>query len=371
MAATFSDTDGRMQSFTDCIHFLNGICNKGDNCRFRHCSTAANQLNKCFKWPASCRDKNCRYRHPSLPKTINNQSSRLFPTSSEPAYVNRRQVSQPEGPASVFWDIEDVYVPNNQKAFDIVQRIRQRVILELNLREFGFTCYCDTASISIETQRSLLHANVRIVHVPSHKPGGVHLQILLDLDRFERAHRPPAVIVLISNAIEFLGYSVPPTIPVDILDCGAAAFPPPTISDVNTNGGLSSAGSTPNWLGVFRADNTCSRTKCCCVGGRVHLTRADDKNIRMQVQYEGNCPPGVSGADQTFAMPSGFSVQQPFSGQIFTIQLSEDSRKITVANRAFPECSGNAIRDSAVSASINMSFVIFLCSLVTVKHFAF
>ncbi|CAF2114175.1 unnamed protein product [Rotaria magnacalcarata] len=205
MAATFSDTDGRMQSFTDCIHFLNGICNKGDNCRFRHCSTAANQLNKCFKWPASCRDKNCRYRHPSLPKTINNQSSRLFPTSSEPAYVNRRQVSQPEGPASVFWDIEDVYVPNNQKAFDIVQRIRQRVILELNLREFGFTCYCDTASISIETQRSLLHANVRIVHVPSHKPGGVHLQILLDLDRFERAHRPPAVIVLISNAIEFLG----------------------------------------------------------------------------------------------------------------------------------------------------------------------
>ncbi|CAF1183720.1 unnamed protein product [Rotaria magnacalcarata] len=141
--------------------------------------------------------------------------------------------------------------------------------------------------------------------------------------------------------------------------------------DVNTNGGLSSAGSTPNWLGVFRADNTCSRTQCCCVGGRVHLTRADDKNIRMQVQYEGNCPPGVSGADQTFAMPSGFSVQQSFSGQIFAIQLSEDSRKITVANQAFPDCSGNAIRDSAVSASINMSFVIFLCSLVTVKRFAF
>ncbi|CAF3294653.1 unnamed protein product [Rotaria socialis] len=205
MAATFNDTDGRMQFLTDCIHFLNGICNKGDRCRFRHCSTAANQLNKCFKWPTSCRDENCRYRHPSLPKAINNQSLPLFPMPSERADLNRRQVSQAESPASIFWDIEDVYVPNNQKAFDIVQRIRQRVILELNLRESGFTCYCDIASISIETQRSLLHANVRTVHVPSHKPGSVHRQILLDLDRFERAHRPPAVIVLISDAVEFLG----------------------------------------------------------------------------------------------------------------------------------------------------------------------
>ncbi|CAF4715918.1 unnamed protein product [Rotaria socialis] len=155
MAATFNDTDGRMQFLTDCIHFLNGICNKGDRCRFRHCSTAANQLNKCFKWPTSCRDENCRYRHPSLPKTINNQSLPLFPTSSERADINRRQVSQAESPA--------------------------------------------------KTQRSLLHANVRTVHVPSHKPGSVHRQILLDLDRFERAHRPLAVIVLISDAVEFLG----------------------------------------------------------------------------------------------------------------------------------------------------------------------
>ncbi|CAF1270044.1 unnamed protein product, partial [Didymodactylos carnosus] len=50
-----------------------------------------------------------------------------------------------------------------------------------------------------------MHANVSITHVPDRKPGSVDRRILLDLDRFERNHPPPATIVLISGDIDFVG----------------------------------------------------------------------------------------------------------------------------------------------------------------------
>jgi hypothetical protein len=59
--------------------------------------------------------------------------------------------------------------------------------------------------ISETNQINLHHANVRIIHVPDRKPGAADREILLELDRFERAHRSPATIVLISGDIDFVG----------------------------------------------------------------------------------------------------------------------------------------------------------------------
>jgi transcriptional regulator NrdR family protein len=78
-------------------------------------------------------------------------------------------------------------------------------VVEPGLREYNFTCYCNSTTIAQDNQLSLFHANVRIVHVPDRKPGAVDRQIMLELDRFERAHRPPATIVLISGDIDFVG----------------------------------------------------------------------------------------------------------------------------------------------------------------------
>ncbi|CAF1018179.1 unnamed protein product [Didymodactylos carnosus] len=44
-----------------------------------------------------------------------------------------------------------------------------------------------------------------MIHVPDRKPGAVDRYIMLDLDRFERAHKPPATVVLISGDIDFVG----------------------------------------------------------------------------------------------------------------------------------------------------------------------
>lgn len=196
-----------LKKFTDCMYFLNGHCKLNDKCRYRHCSAAAAQTNNCFKWPKTCRNLGCPYRHPAQPSSNTDDKKRpqrSGSTSSNSA-TTQPSASRQESLISFFWDIENVPIPRAQKPFDIVQRIRQKLVVDAGLREYNFTCYCNSTTISQENQLSLFHANVRIVHVPDRKPGAVDRQIMLELDRFERAHRPPATIVLISGDIDFVG----------------------------------------------------------------------------------------------------------------------------------------------------------------------
>ncbi|CAF3507963.1 unnamed protein product [Rotaria socialis] len=172
---------------TDCIYFLRGHCMFNGKCHYRHCQAAIQQLEQCFKWPGSCRDKNCPYRHTGKP------SKMLKSSVQEKDFI------------SFFWDIENVPIPKGQKPFDIVQRIRQKLVVESGLQEADFSCFCNINTISQDNQHNLHHANVRIVHVPDRKSGAVDRQIMLELDRFERIHRPPATVVLISGDIDFVG----------------------------------------------------------------------------------------------------------------------------------------------------------------------
>ncbi|CAF1002457.1 unnamed protein product [Didymodactylos carnosus] len=137
-----------------------------------------------------------RYRHPEVAKLppLPKQNSPTLPRSA-----GRSQ----KGLISLYWDLENCAIPRQQLPFDIVQRIRSRFVTP-DLREVGFNCYCDAKSISNENRISLSHANVNIVDVPDRKPGGVDRKILLDLDRFERTHNPPATVILISGDIDFV-----------------------------------------------------------------------------------------------------------------------------------------------------------------------
>jgi hypothetical protein len=198
-----------LKIFTDCMYFINGHCKLNDKCRYRHCQEAVAQTNSCFKWPKTCRDIKCRYRHPAPPPKSIDKRTRSTSEQSTVIHSPRPPSSVPQprqdSLVSFFWDIENVPIPRAQKPFDIVQRIRQKLVIEPNLREYNFTCYCNSTTISKDNQLSLFHANVRIVHIPDRKPGAVDRQIMLELDRFERAHRPPATIVLISGDIDFVG----------------------------------------------------------------------------------------------------------------------------------------------------------------------
>ena len=182
---------------TDCLYFTNGSCIFQNKCRYRHCETAIKQFKKCTNWPDSCRDVTCPYRHPKSFKKSEQTTSPPPPPLVSPV--------KQQGLVSFCWDIENVPIPRGQQPFDIVQRIRQKIVTERNLQEANFSCYCNIASIPAEKQRNLFEATVRIIHVPDPKTGAVDRQIMLDLDRFERTHKAPATIVLISGDIDFIG----------------------------------------------------------------------------------------------------------------------------------------------------------------------
>jgi stress-induced morphogen len=191
-----------LKSLTDCIFFLNGYCKLSIQCAYRHSHEAASQRNDCHNWPASCRNVQCSYRHPGR---LLQPSAGGEPKAMNPSIMPGKLSLPSGGTVSYFWDIENVAIPRGQNPFDIVNRIRNKLLAISNRPEESFACYCNSTSLSIENQLKLSNANVRIVHVPSGKPGAVDLQILMDLQSFERSHVPPATIVLISGDIDFVG----------------------------------------------------------------------------------------------------------------------------------------------------------------------
>jgi hypothetical protein len=206
MAQAMNDkSEFDLNFLTDCMYFINGNCKLEEKCRFRHCHEAVQQINNCSKWPKKCRNVTCPYRHP----TIGHRLERKKPPIAQALLNHPCQPPAPtirrEGFVSLFWDIENVPIPRGQRPFDIVQRIRQKLVIEPGLQEVDFSCYCNINTIPQENQHSLQLAAVRLIHVPDRKPGAADRQIMLDLDRFERVHRPPATIVLISGDIDFVG----------------------------------------------------------------------------------------------------------------------------------------------------------------------
>jgi hypothetical protein len=185
--ATINAKNINTLSLTDCLYFTNGHCMFKGKCHYRHCQAAIKQLEKCPNWPDSCRNVDCPYRHIGTPSQI------------------PKSLPQEKNLVTFFWDIENVPIPKGKKPFDIVQRIRDKLVVEPGFQEADFSCYCNINTISQENQQNLSHAAVRIIHVPDRKPGAVDRQIMLDLDRFERTHRPPATVVLISGDIDFVG----------------------------------------------------------------------------------------------------------------------------------------------------------------------
>ncbi|CAF3880034.1 unnamed protein product, partial [Rotaria sp. Silwood1] len=145
--ATSDGEHSTLLSLRDCIYFANGNCVFKKKCHYRHCESAMKQLEECSNWPDSCRNKNCPYRHTKKPSK------------------NQRSPLQEKGFVGFFWDIENVPIPKGQKPFDIVQRIRKKLVIEPSLQEAAFSCFCNIYSISQDNQQSLHHANVRIIHV--------------------------------------------------------------------------------------------------------------------------------------------------------------------------------------------------------------
>ena len=203
--AAIDRSKSNLNFLTDCMYFINGNCRSQENCPFRHCLQAAGQLNSCPTWPKRCRNVTCPYRHPKVLQKSTKEKPVVVQALANHPCQPQAPATRQNGKVIFFWDIENVPIPKGQTAFDIVQRIRQKFVLERGLQELDFSCYCNMTTLPEKIQQSLHCATVRMIHVYDRKPGAADLQIMLDLDRFERVHRPPATIILISGDIDFVG----------------------------------------------------------------------------------------------------------------------------------------------------------------------
>lgn len=104
----------------------------------------------------------------------------------------------------MYWDIENVAIPDGQNAFDIVMKLRQRFITSRRLMEDSFMAYCDISILPKQHQKSLDHANVHITHIPGPKGRDAVRKIIMNLQSFKEQHKTPATIVLISGDIDFI-----------------------------------------------------------------------------------------------------------------------------------------------------------------------
>lgn len=73
---------------------------------------------------------------------------------------------QPQ-PIGIFWDIENLQVPNKGSVHALVERIRQYVLRLNHYREWQFVVVCDTLKIAPQILNDLNLAQVTVVHVAS------------------------------------------------------------------------------------------------------------------------------------------------------------------------------------------------------------
>lgn len=66
-------------------------------------------------------------------------------------------------PIGIFWDIENVRIPNCHQAIAVVEAIRQRFLM--NYREAEFVVVCDVLKERKEVVIDLNNAQVTVVHV--------------------------------------------------------------------------------------------------------------------------------------------------------------------------------------------------------------
>ncbi|CAD5114695.1 DgyrCDS3740 [Dimorphilus gyrociliatus] len=122
-----------------------------------------------------------------------------FPKSDE----TEMYTLSPQRCVGVFWDIENILVPKEKTAFDIVQAIRSRFYPE-NTIECEFICVCDVTKQRSAILQSLVDAQVTVAHVPATCKNAADIKLAQSIRRFITTYQSLATIILLSSDINFL-----------------------------------------------------------------------------------------------------------------------------------------------------------------------
>ncbi|XP_046650849.1 meiosis regulator and mRNA stability factor 1-like isoform X2 [Daphnia pulicaria] len=131
--------------------------------------------------------------------------------SEMPAWTEAKSISScflcgsfskvPCTPIGIFWDIENVRLPNCYHGMAVVEAIRQRFLV--NYREAEFLVVCDVNKEKKELITNLNNAQVTVVHVSSTHKNACDEKLRQTMRRFADNIGTPCAIMLITSDVNF------------------------------------------------------------------------------------------------------------------------------------------------------------------------
>ncbi|CAF3767198.1 unnamed protein product [Adineta steineri] len=120
------------------------------------------------------------------------------------------------------------------------------------------------------------------------------------------------------------------------------------------------------WTGTYKWDDYCATNRCCCYTGTLVVTQSGS-NLVFSSGTQG-C--ANSQASSTFSNPNGYSFSTIGTrGSHIVYTLSSDSNTLSVSNRDYNYCGGNAARTS-VGIHVYPSIIWFVVMLTAIWIFA-
>ncbi|KAG1704422.1 Meiosis regulator and mRNA stability factor 1 [Nymphon striatum] len=120
-----------------------------------------------------------------------------------PFRPSRKRYRMSYQPVGIFWDIENCQVPRGKSALALVQKLRNEFLH--GYREAEFMCVCDINKERKEVIVELNLAQVTVVHIDAICKNAADEKLRQSMRRFADTYCTPAIIILISNDVNFSG----------------------------------------------------------------------------------------------------------------------------------------------------------------------
>jgi len=123
----------------------------------------------------------------------------------------------------------------------------------------------------------------------------------------------------------------------------------------------------PNWFGSFNIDSQCNRRVCCCLSGKLSITRYLGQ-MRVHAGLADTGCQGQTYVDSIVPIPYTYSVKIKLLGGDATCYLNSDSSMITVRTND-QRCDGNAFRNMARSTTgVSIIIICVVATLTGLKN---
>ncbi|CAF1102936.1 unnamed protein product [Adineta ricciae] len=103
------------------------------------------------------------------------------------------------------------------------------------------------------------------------------------------------------------------------------------------------------WAGIYQMNTTCITSTCCCLVNDIVLTRPSLNILAFNATLSGQCF-GLPSITSSIGYPVGYSLSLSISIVTLTVLLSNDSNTLTAVNPLISQCTGRAVRKTALVA---------------------